>query len=74
MSETKTQAQMIENLIELEMLKGHRDLNDIYSTVVHRLGLPRPTVRRVAGEYRRRLESYCKILNFNCELHEKILA
>ena len=63
-----TQSKMIENIIEIQMLKGISDLDEIYTYVVDRIGVPRPTVRRVAGEMRRRYESYCKVLNSNCEL------
>ncbi len=63
----ETQQGVIEACIELEMQKGVTDLDDIYTYVVDRLGVPRPTVRRVAGEMRRKFKRYCGILNANCE-------
>ena len=63
----ESQNQTIENIIELQILKGFTDLDDIYTYVVDRIKVPRPTVRRVAGEMRRKYEKYCKVLNANCE-------
>lgn len=64
-----TQAQKIEKSIESLMALHGKDitLEKIYDSVVEELGVPRPTVRRVAGDMRIRYESWCKILNANCE-------
>ena len=42
--------------------KGLKDKQDIYTTVVSELGVPRPTVRRVARDLRNELLEKIKIL------------
>lgn len=42
--------------------KGLTDKQDIYSKVVEELGIPRPTVRRVARELKMELMEKAKIL------------
>ena len=42
--------------------KGFTDKQDIYSKVVEELGVPRPTVRRVARDLRNELLQKIKIL------------
>ena len=50
--------QAINNLLD----KGFTDKQDIYSKVVEELGVPRPTVRRVARDLRNELVQKIKIL------------
>ena len=50
--------QAINNLLD----KGFTDKQDIYSKVVEELGVPRPTVRRVARDLRNELLQKIKIL------------
>ena len=62
-----TQAERIEHHLEYLLEHGEVDLDLIYSAIVKYLGVPRPTVRRVARDYRLKLQNRCKILNANCE-------
>ena len=50
--------QAINNLLD----KGFTDKQDIYTKVVEELGVPRPTVRRVARDLRNELVQKIKIL------------
>ena len=50
--------QAINNLLD----KGLTDKQDIYTKVVEELGVPRPTVRRVARDLRNELLQKIKIL------------
>ena len=50
--------QAINNLLD----KGFTDKQDIYTKVVEDLGVPRPTVRRVARDLRNELLQKIKIL------------
>jgi len=50
--------QAINNLLD----KGLTDKQDIYTKVVEELGVPRPTVRRVARDHRNELVQKIKIL------------
>ncbi|TLY02997.1 MAG: hypothetical protein E6K87_06790 [Thaumarchaeota archaeon] len=50
--------QAINNLLD----KGLTDKQDIYTKVVEELGVPRPTVRRVARDLRNELVQKIKIL------------
>ena len=42
--------------------RGIKDKQDIYTKVVDKLGVPRPTVRRVARDFRSELLAKIKIL------------
>ena len=53
---------IIKQAIESYLDKGLTDKNDIYSKVVEELGVPRPTIRRVARELREQYEQRIKIL------------
>ena len=50
--------------------KGVKDKQDIYSKVVDELGVPRPTVRRVARDLRNELVAKIEILQ--SETHSSI--
>jgi len=56
------QSTIIKEAINSLLDEGIKDKQDIYSKVVDKLGVPRPTVRRVAGELRNELLTKIKIL------------
>ena len=56
------QSTVIKAAINSLLDKGVTDKQDIYSTVVDELGVPRPTVRRVARDLRNELLEKIQIL------------
>ena len=52
--------------------KGIKDKQDIYTKVVDELGVPRPTVRRVARDLRNELVAQINILQ--SEIHSSITS
>ena len=56
------QSTVIKEVINSLLDEGVTDKQDIYSKVVDRLGVPRPTVRRVARDFRNELLIKIKIL------------
>jgi uncharacterized protein (UPF0147 family) len=56
------QTTLISAAIESYMAEGMTDKQEIFTKVVDELGVPRPTVRRVAGDLREKLNRYAKIL------------
>ena len=56
------QSTVIKAAINSCLEKGLKDKQDIYTTVVSELGVPRPTVRRVARDLRNELLENIKIL------------
>ena len=56
------QSTVIKEAINSYLDKGVTDKQDIYSKVVDELGVPRPTVRRVARDLRNELLSKIQIL------------
>ncbi len=56
------QSSIIKDAINSYLNKGLTDKQDIYSKVVDELGVPRPTVRRVARDLRNELLEKIKIL------------
>jgi hypothetical protein len=56
------QSTVIKQAINSYLEKGLTDKQDIYSKVVEELGVPRPTVRRVARDLRNELLVKIKIL------------
>ncbi len=56
------QSTIIKQAINSYLDKGLTDKQDIYSKVVEELGVPRPTVRRVARDLRNELVDKIKIL------------
>ena len=56
------QSTVIKEAINSLLDEGITDKQDIYSKVVDNLGVPRPTVRRVARELRNELLTKIKIL------------
>ena len=56
------QSTVIKETINSLLDEGVTDKPDIYSKVVHKLGVPRPTVRRVARDLRNDLLAKIKIL------------
>ena len=64
------QSTEIKEAINSFLNKGIKDKQDIYSKVVDELGVPRPTVRRVAGELRKELLAKIEILQ--SETHSSI--
>ena len=57
-----TQSTNIKQAINDLLDKGLTDKQDIYTKVVEELGVPRPTVRRVARDLRNELVQKIKIL------------
>lgn len=57
-----SQAEKTKHLIEVLLASGVTSKKQLYSRLETRTGLPRPTVRRIAGEYRKELERKLKIL------------
>jgi hypothetical protein len=53
----------IKSLFYLYLKDGMTNKQEIYTAIVDRLGVPRPTVRRVAIKVRKELLSYSEILN-----------
>jgi|TARA_B100001013_G_scaffold203829_1_gene123557 hypothetical protein len=51
-----------EKIRDLIEKKGIKDKQDVYTKVVEELGVPRPTVRRVAADLRNDLLEQIKIL------------
>ena len=56
------QSTVIKEAINSLLDEGVTDKQDIYSKVVEKLGVPRPTVRRVARDLRNELLTKIKIL------------
>ena len=56
------QSTVIKEAINSLLDDGVTDKQDIYSKVVDKLGVPRPTVRRVARDFRNELLAKIKIL------------
>ena len=56
------QSTIIKEAINSLLDAGVKDKQDIYSKVVDKLGVPRPTVRRVARDFRNELLTKIKIL------------
>ena len=56
------QSTVIKEAINSFLDDGVTDKQDIYSKVVDKLGVPRPTVRRVARDFRNELLTKIKIL------------
>lgn len=56
------QSTIIKQAINSYLDKGLTDKQDIYTKVVDELGVPRPTVRRVARDLRNELLAKIKIL------------
>ena len=56
------QSTVIKEAINSLLDEGITDMQDIYSKVVDNLGVPRPTVRRVARDLRNELLTKIKIL------------
>lgn len=56
------QSTIIKQAINSYLEKGLTDKQDIYSKVVEELGVPRPTVRRVARDLRNELVEKIQIL------------
>ena len=57
-----SQAEKTKHLIEVLLASGVTSKKQLYSRLETRTGLPRPTLRRIAGEYRKELERKLKIL------------
>ena len=56
------QSSVIKEAINSFLDEGVTDKQDIYSKVVDKLGVPRPTVRRVARDFRNELLTKIRIL------------
>ena len=56
------QSTVIKDAINSFLDDGITDKQDLYSKVVDKLGVPRPTVRRVARDFRNELLTKIKIL------------
>ena len=61
------QSQRIETAIIAQLDKGMTKKTEIYDKVTDELGVPRPTVRRVARDLRSKLQERINILNGTTE-------
>jgi len=61
--------EVIEIAIEQKLDRGIRDKQKIFSQVVEELGVPRPTVRRVARDLRNKYLDKVKILQSDFDTH-----
>jgi len=61
------QSKQIETALIRQLDKGMTKKTEIYSKVVEELGIPRPTVRRVARDLRTKLQQRINILNGTTE-------
>lgn len=64
----KQQSSTIKDAITKHLASGVTDKQEIYTLVVKELGVPRPTVRRVAGSMRREISN--KIAEHKADLEE----
>ena len=64
----KQQSSTIKDAITKHLADGITDKQKIYTLVVKELGVPRPTVRRVAGSMRREISN--KIAEHKADLEE----
>ena len=62
MNRTNQSTLIKEKIKDLIEKKGIKDKQDVYTKVVEELGVPRPTVRRVARDLRNELLEKIKIL------------
>ena len=62
MNRTNQSTIIKEKIRDLIEKKGIKDKQDVYTKVVEELGVPRPTVRRVAADLRNDLLEQIKIL------------
>lgn len=67
-----TQSKLIKEAINSYLDKGLTNKQDIYTKVVDDLGVPRPTVRRVARELRDELSQKIQILQSDIIPENKI--
>ena len=65
------QSTIIKAEIDDLLTSGVKDKQEIYSKVVDKLGVPRPTVRRVAGDLRNELLATISILQSETQTTEK---
>lgn len=70
----KQQSAAIKEAINRYLSEGVTDKQEIYTAVVKDLGVPRPTVRRVAGDLRNDMGSKIKDLQSDLIELEKRLA
>lgn len=66
------QSTVIKQAINSYLEKGLTDKQDIYSKVVEELGVPRPTVRRVARDLRNELLTKIKILQSEIQVESGV--
>jgi hypothetical protein len=59
----KNQSSVIKDAINFYLDKGITDKQEIYNKVVDELGVPRPTVRRVARDLKNELLQKIALLN-----------
>ena len=65
------QSTIIKAEIDDLLTSGVKDKQEIYSKVVDKLGVPRPTVRRVAADLRNELLAKISILQSETQTTEK---
>ena len=66
------QSIVVKNAINVCLENGFTNKQDIYTKVVDDLGVPRPTVRRVARDLRNELIRKIKILQSESKITEKV--
>lgn len=67
MSQTAKIRHQIDALID----SGETNKTNIYTKIVDKTGLPRPTVRRIASEYKKEIEKKIRILTNSITVIEK---
>lgn len=63
-----SQSELVKNQIEHLLNTGVRNKSRIYTKIVTETGLPRSTVRRIAGDYKKEIERKIKILSATSRL------
>lgn len=66
------QSIVVKNAINVCLENGFTNKQDIYTKVVDDLGVPRPTVRRVARDLRNELIRKIQILQSESKITEKV--
>ena len=58
----KSQAQKIIHHIDVLINSGITNKTELYTKIVNKTGLPRSTIRRIAGEYKKQIERKIRVL------------
>lgn len=66
-----SQTAKIRHQIDVLIDSGETNKTNIYTKIVDKTGLPRPTVRRIASEYKKEIEKKIRILTNSVTVLEK---